>query len=141
MELKIGPAANTKYFLADAPAVYRYCLSGAQIKSHYESTIINNSVQVVSGSFGELFKSTIQHQNSPDKFMYPVQKNWEYFLNDLRGSVPNVNSVEVTKDLTDLFFRKGQLAIMANVLNLEAQLESVIEERNNPQDNDQEEAA
>jgi len=82
MELKIGPAANTKYFLADAPAVYRYCLSGAQIKSHYESTIINNSVQVVSGSFGELFKSTIQHQNSPDKFMYPVQKNWEYFLND-----------------------------------------------------------
>jgi len=66
---------------------------------------------------------------------------WEYFLNDLRGSVPNVNSVEVTKDLTDLFFRKGQLAIMANVLNLEAQLESVIEERNNPQDNNQEEAA
>ena len=64
-----------------------------------------------------------------------------YFLNDLRGSVPNVNSVEVTKDLTDLFFRKGQLAIMGNILNLEAQLESVIEERNNPQDNDQEEAA
>jgi hypothetical protein len=30
---------------------------------------------------------------------------------------------------------------MANILNLEAQLESVIEERNNPQDNDQEEAA
>lgn len=36
----------------------------------------------MSGSFGELFKSTIQHQYSPDKFMYPVQKDWEYFLND-----------------------------------------------------------
>jgi len=68
-------------------------------------------------------------------------EGWDYFLNDLKGSVPNVNSVEAAKDLTDLFFRKGQLAIMANILNLEAQLESVIEERSNPQNSDQEEAA
>ena len=68
-------------------------------------------------------------------------EGWEYFLSDLRGSVPNVNSVEAAKDLTDLFFRKGQLAIMANILNLEAQLESVVEERSNPQNSNQEEAA
>ncbi len=63
-------------------------------------------------------------------------KGWEFFLNDIKGGVPNVNSVE-----NDLFFRKGQLAVMANILNLEAQLESVIEERNNPQNSDEQEEA
>lgn len=68
-------------------------------------------------------------------------EGWEYFLNDIKGGVPNVNSVEAAKDVNDLFFRKGQLAVMANILNLEAQLDSVIEERNNPQTEGQEEAA
>jgi hypothetical protein len=68
-------------------------------------------------------------------------KGWEFFLNDIKGGVPNVNSVEAAKDENDLFFRKGQLAVMANILNLEAQLESVIEERNNPQNSDEQEEA
>lgn len=68
-------------------------------------------------------------------------KGWEFFLNDIKGGVPNVNSVEDAKDENDLFFRKGQLAVMANILNLEAQLESVIEERNNPQNSDEQEEA
>ena len=68
-------------------------------------------------------------------------KGWEFFLNDIKGGVPNVNSVEAAKDENDLFFRKGQLAVMANILNLEAQLESVIEERNNPQNSDEQEQA
>jgi len=66
-------------------------------------------------------------------------KGWEYFMNDIRSGVPNVNSVEVTKDADDLFFRKGQLAVMANILNLEAQLEGVIAERT--QESVEEEAA
>ena len=68
-------------------------------------------------------------------------KGWEFFLNDIKGGVPNVNSVEAAKDENDLFFRKGQLAVIANILNLEAQLESVIEERNNPQNSDEQEEA
>lgn len=68
-------------------------------------------------------------------------KGWEFFLNDIKGGVPNVNSIEAAKDENDLFFRKGQLAVMANILNLEAQLESVIEERNNPQNSDEQEEA
>lgn len=66
-------------------------------------------------------------------------EGWKYFLNDIQSGVPNVNSVEVTKDSDDLFFRKGQLAVMANILNLEAQLEGVIEQRNNA--GEEEEAA
>jgi hypothetical protein len=67
-------------------------------------------------------------------------KGWEYFINDIRNGVPNVNSVEVTKDAEDLFFRKGQLAVMANILNLEAQLDGVIEQRGQ-ESTEEEEAA
>ena len=67
-------------------------------------------------------------------------KGWEYFINDIRNGVPNVNSVEVTKDAEDLFFRKGQLAVMANILNLEAQLDGVIEQREQ-ESTEEEEAA
>ena len=35
-----------------------------------------------------------------------------------------INSVELTKDVEDLHFRKGQLSIIANLLNLEAQLDT-----------------
>lgn len=67
-------------------------------------------------------------------------EGWGYFLNDIQSGVPNVNSVEVTKDSDDLFFRKGQLAVMANILNLEAQLEGVIEQRNNAGEEEEEAA-
>jgi len=35
-----------------------------------------------------------------------------------------INSVEAAKDNEDLYFRKGQLAIIANLLNLEAQIDA-----------------
>lgn len=47
---------------------------------------------------------------------------WKILLGDIQASAANVNSVEGTKDEQDLFFRKGQLAVMANILNLEAQV-------------------
>jgi hypothetical protein len=49
---------------------------------------------------------------------------WKNLLEDLRGSADNVNSVEACKDDKDLYFRKGQLAVMASILNLEAQIET-----------------
>ena len=47
---------------------------------------------------------------------------WKILLGDIQASAVNVNSIENTKDEQDLFFRKGQLAVMANILNLEAQV-------------------
>lgn len=49
---------------------------------------------------------------------------WKNLTEDLRGSALNVNSVEACQDDKDLYFRKGQLAVMANMLNLEAQIET-----------------
>lgn len=47
---------------------------------------------------------------------------WKILTEDMKGSLANVNSVEFTKDEQDLFFRKGQLAVMNNILNLENQV-------------------
>ena len=49
---------------------------------------------------------------------------WKNLLEDIKGSADNVNSVEACKDDKDLYFRKGQLVVMANMLNLESQIET-----------------
>ena len=49
---------------------------------------------------------------------------WKNLMQDFKGSAETVNSVEACKDDKDLYFRKGQLVVMANMLNLEAQIET-----------------
>ena len=53
---------------------------------------------------------------------------WKILINDIQASVNSVNSVEGTRDEQDLFFRKGQLAVMANILNLETQVAAAQEQ-------------
>tara|TARA_Y100000004_G_scaffold89400_1_gene100297 strand:- start:2318 stop:2584 length:267 start_codon:yes stop_codon:yes gene_type:complete len=54
---------------------------------------------------------------------------WKNLMEDLKGNAFNINSVEACKDEQDLYFRKGQLTIMANLLNLEAQIETAKEQQ------------
>ena len=61
---------------------------------------------------------------------------WKILMNDIQASANNVNSVEGTKDEQDLFFRKGQLAVMANILNLETQVAAAQAEAEKPEDQD-----
>jgi|TARA_R110002020_G_scaffold135821_1_gene303245 hypothetical protein len=56
-------------------------------------------------------------------------EGWKTLLNDLRNNALNINSVEATKDETDLHFRKGQLVVIASMLNLETQIKAVQEEQ------------
>ena len=49
---------------------------------------------------------------------------WKNLMQDFKGSAEQVNSVEACKDDKDLNFRKGQLVVMANMLNLESQIET-----------------
>lgn len=44
---------------------------------------------------------------------------WKQLLQDFSENLVNINSVEATKDLEDLQFRKGQLNILSYLLNLE----------------------
>ena len=49
---------------------------------------------------------------------------WKQLMSDLTSNAININSVELTKDGEDLRFRKGQLSLIANLLNLEAQIDT-----------------
>ena len=44
---------------------------------------------------------------------------WEIFMLECADNATSVNSVESTQDGDDLFYRKGQLAILGNILNTE----------------------
>jgi len=56
-------------------------------------------------------------------------EGWKNLLEDIKGSADSVNSVEACQDDKDLYFRRGQLAVMANLLNLEAQIETAKEQQ------------
>ena len=51
-------------------------------------------------------------------------------MDELRNNALQINSVEVTKDNDDLNFRKGQLNILAFILNMESTVEHYIEGSN-----------
>ena len=63
---------------------------------------------------------------------------WKYLIADLSNNAIAINSVEQTKDSEDLYFRKGQLTVIANLLNLEEQMELL---RQQQEDEEKEEAA
>ena len=51
-------------------------------------------------------------------------EGWKQLLTDLNQNVAQINSVELTTDNDNLHFRKGQLAILATLFNLEAQIQN-----------------
>tara|TARA_R110002012_G_scaffold86967_6_gene215560 strand:+ start:976 stop:1236 length:261 start_codon:yes stop_codon:yes gene_type:complete len=69
-----------------------------------------------------------------------VTDGWKQLVSDLLQNANVINSVENTKDGEDLYFRKGQLAILAHVINLETQLQAAeeqIEEQENQEDSEE----
>lgn len=48
---------------------------------------------------------------------------WKLFTEELLVTLQAVDSVVAAKDEQDLYFRKGQLAVINNILNLENQIE------------------
>lgn len=93
LTLDIGPSESSEYFLVDAPAVYRYALNINQIKLHYQHTLTNTSVQIVKSNFGQLFKSTLQHQDQPDQFTWPAYIPFSLFESDNIGFRKESNSL------------------------------------------------
>lgn len=57
-------------------------------------------------------------------------EGWKVLMDELRNNAIQINSVEVTKDNKDLHFRKGQLNILAFMLNMESTVEHYIEDSN-----------
>ena len=63
----------------------------------------------------------LYYRNIRDMFGTP---GWKQLMEDLNSNAMVINSVEAAKDNEDLYFRKGQLAVIANLLNLEAQIDA-----------------
>jgi len=55
-------------------------------------------------------------------------EGWKQLLTDLNQNVAQINSVEQTTDNENLHFRKGQLAILATLFNLETQINNAEKE-------------
>lgn len=67
---------------------------------------MNNETEIYFRNLNEMFRT----------------EGWQIFLDDIKQGAAGVNSIELAKDEQDLYFRKGQLAVMANILNIEAQV-------------------
>tara|TARA_B100001059_G_scaffold50686_1_gene43963 strand:- start:4041 stop:4289 length:249 start_codon:yes stop_codon:yes gene_type:complete len=53
---------------------------------------------------------------------------WKQLIEELKHNAISVNSVEAVKDSDDMYFRKGQLNILAFLLNLESTVNNNFEE-------------
>tara|TARA_R100001530_G_scaffold10328_3_gene10230 strand:+ start:55 stop:309 length:255 start_codon:yes stop_codon:yes gene_type:complete len=60
------------------------------------------------------------HRSYEDMFR---SEGWKNYLEDIKNSAEVLNSIEACADEKDLYFRKGQLAVIATVLNLPTQIE------------------
>ena len=56
-------------------------------------------------------------------------KGWQMLMEDLSKDYSLNNSVKVTKDNEDLWFRKGQLDVLSKVTSLETQVENMADEK------------
>ena len=56
-------------------------------------------------------------------------KGWQMLMEDLSNDHDLYNSVEATTGNENLWFRKGQLDALSKVTSLEAQVESIVDEK------------
>ena len=64
------------------------------------------------------------------------QKGWQQLISDFGINTQQINSIEATKDVNDMFFRKGQLNILAYLLNLESVITNNYEQASATQEDD-----
>jgi len=55
-------------------------------------------------------------------------QGWLLFVEETQRSVEQLDSIEACKSLEDLWYRKGQIAALANILNLESMMKRAEEE-------------
>lgn len=55
-------------------------------------------------------------------------EGWKNFLIEVQATATQANQVEFTKDANDLYYRKGQLAVLTNILNFETQVTNAQDE-------------
>lgn len=62
-------------------------------------------------------ETELYYNNYFDLFRTP---GWAQFVEEFKQNANVINSVENVKDAEELFFKKGQLTVLAMIINLEA---------------------
>ena len=57
-----------------------------------------------------------------------ITDGWKQLVQEFTDNAIQINSVEATKDANDMYFRKGQLNVLAHLLNLETIVKTNYEE-------------
>ena len=57
-----------------------------------------------------------------------ITDGWKQLIKEFANNAVQINSVEATKDVNDMFFRKGQLNVLAHLLNMETIVNTNYEE-------------
>tara|TARA_R110000764_G_scaffold2311_1_gene9838 strand:+ start:89 stop:349 length:261 start_codon:yes stop_codon:yes gene_type:complete len=57
-----------------------------------------------------------------DVYSLVATEGWKTLVSDIKADAVNINSVDFTKDSDDLLFRKGQLNVMAHIINFETSI-------------------
>lgn len=56
---------------------------------------------------------------------------WKQLIGELTNNALALNSVENLKDVDDMFYKKGQLNVLASLLNFETTINTAYEDLNN----------
>jgi hypothetical protein len=55
---------------------------------------------------------------------------WKQLIQDFSNNALQINSLEAVKDSNDMYFRKGQLNVLAHLINMETIVSTNYEEAN-----------
>ena len=61
---------------------------------------------------------------------------WKQLTSEFTNNANNINSIESTKDANDMYFRKGQLNVLAHLINMETIVTNNYEEASKTEEND-----
>jgi hypothetical protein len=61
---------------------------------------------------------------------------WKQLTSEFTNNANNINSIESTKDANDMYFRKGQLNVLAHLLNMENIVSTNYDEANKSEEDD-----
>jgi hypothetical protein len=65
-----------------------------------------------------------------------ITDGWKQLIQEFTTNALSINSIEAAKDANDMNFRKGQLNILAHLLNLETIVNTNYEEANKASEED-----
>lgn len=59
---------------------------------------------------------------------------WKQLIQDFSNNAVQINSLEAVKDADDMYFRKGQLNVLAHLINMETIVSTNYEEASKTED-------